>query len=115
MISKSSQHADLAARVLALATTPQLNARHAVTSGHLAILTDEAQVPEYAHNKFANDTIYMLRYTTFLPADKLFGSYDQAIWQGLSAVVAGQMTPSQAVQAVTQQLRTNLGDHVVIR
>ncbi|HLJ59927.1 MAG TPA: extracellular solute-binding protein [bacterium] len=115
MISKSSAHPDLAARLLALATTPQLNARHAVTSGHLAILADEGQVPEYAQDTFAKDTIYMLRYTTFLPADKLFGAYDQAIWEGLSAVIAGQMTPGQAVQEVAQELRTDLGDHVVIR
>jgi inositol-phosphate transport system substrate-binding protein len=115
MISKSSQHADLAARVLALATTPQLNARHAVTSGHLAILSDEAQVPQYAQDTFAKDTIYMLRYTTFLPNDARFGAYDQAIWEGLTAVIAGQMAPAQAVQTVTQEMRTNLGDYVVIR
>ena len=115
MISKSSTHADLAARLLALTTTPQLNARHAVTSGHLAVLTDETQVPEYAQDIFAKDTIYMLRYTTFLPNNALFGAYDQAIWEGLSAVVSGKMTPDQAVQTVTQQLQTNLSDNVVIR
>lgn len=115
MISKNSKYPDLAARILALATTPQLNARHAVTSGHLAILTNEAAVPEYAHDRFASETIYMLKDTTFLPNNKLFGTYDQAMWLGLSAVIGGQMTPDQAVQTVTQQLRTNLGNNVLIR
>ncbi len=115
MISKDSQHADLAARILALATTPALNARHAVTSGHLAILRDEGKVPQYAQDRFAAATTYMLKYTTFLPNNKDFGTYDQAIWLGLSAVIAGQMSPDQAVQTVTQQMRTNLGDNVVVR
>jgi len=115
MISKNSRYPDLAARILALATTPQLNARHAVTSGHLAILANEATVTEYAHDQFASDTIYMLKFTTFLPNSKLFGTYDQAMWLGLSAVIGGQMTPDQAVQTVTQQLQTNLGKNVVIR
>ncbi|HKV45597.1 MAG TPA: extracellular solute-binding protein [bacterium] len=115
MISKNSQHANLAAQLLALATTPALNARHAIGSGHLAILEDEAKVPQYAQDKFLTDTTYMLKYTTFLPNDKNFGTYDQAMWLGLSAVIAGQMSPDQAVQTVTQQMRTNLGDNVVIR
>ncbi|HLW60659.1 MAG TPA: extracellular solute-binding protein [bacterium] len=115
MISKASQHSDLAARILALATTPQLNARHAVTSGHLAVLKDEARVPQYAQDMFAKDTFYMLGFTTFLPNNKDFGSYDQAIWQSLSAVIAGQMTPDQAVQTAIQQMKTNLGTNVVIQ
>lgn len=115
MVSRNSKAPDLAARILALATTPALNARHAVTSGHLAILDDEATVPEYAQDRFAKATLYMLKYTTFLPNNKQFGTYDQAMWLGLSAVIAGQMSPDQAVQTVTQQLRTNLGDSVVIR
>lgn len=115
MIAANSENQELAARVLALATTPELNTKHAVASNHLAILKSQVNVPEYAANKFLTDVTYMLNYSRFLPNHEMFGTYDQAVFRGLSAVEAGQMSPEEAVETVVAELQRQLGDDVIIR
>jgi inositol-phosphate transport system substrate-binding protein len=115
MITKQSQHKDLAAEVLAYATTPELNAKHAVTSNHIGILKGEDQVPEYKKDKFLNDITYMLDYTHYLPNNDKFGDYDEAVFRGLSAVMSGQMTPKKALNTVVADIKQKLGNQVVIQ
>lgn len=115
MITKESEHPDWAAKVLAMATTPELNTKHAVASDHLAILETQEDDPDYADDPFLSDVTYMLQYTTYLPNHEQFGTYDEAIFRGLTAVEAGQMTPEEAVDVVVDELERQLGDEVIIR
>ncbi|QIA27768.1 extracellular solute-binding protein [Thermaerobacter sp. PB12/4term] len=115
MVTKYSQHPDLAARLILEATNPEFNTRHAVESNHLAILKSQLEQPEYKENRLLGDLAYMVEYAGFVPLHAQFGNYDQAIYRGLSAVVAGQMTPEQAVDTVVKQLQAQLRDEVIIR
>lgn len=115
MITSQSKHPDLAARVLALATTPELNTRHAVESNHLAILKSQEDDPDYTNNEFLSDVTYMLEYTKYLPNHEQFGTYDEVVFRGLSAVEAGQMTPEEGVEVVVKDLERQLGDEVIIK
>lgn len=114
MISSQSEHPDLAARLLALATTPDLNTKHALESNHLAILETQEDDPDYKNDPFLSDVTYMLNYTHYLPNHDRFGTYDEAVFRGLSAVEAGQMTPDEAVETVVADLERQLSDEVII-
>lgn len=115
MITSQCENEELAARVLALATDPELNAKHAVESNHLGILKSVENVPLYAENQFLKDVTYMLNYTRYLPNHEKFGTYDEAVFRGLSAVESGQLSPEKAVETVVAELQRQLGDEVVIR
>jgi len=65
--------------------------------------------------RFLSDVTYMLQYTTYLPNHEQFGTYDEAVFRGLTAVEAGQMVPQEAVDIVVEELERQLGDEVIIR
>ncbi|MFO7248183.1 MAG: extracellular solute-binding protein [Bacillota bacterium] len=115
MVTAQSKHPELAARLLIEATAPDLNTRHAVESGHLAILKSQLDDPEYRKSGFLHSVSYMVEHAKFLPLHSQFGTYDQAVYRGLTAVVAGQMTPEVAVETVVKQLQGQLKDEVIIR
>ena len=115
MVTKYSQHPELAARLILEATNPEFNTRHAVESNHLAIMGSQLDQLAYKENRLLGDLAYMVEHAGFVPLHEQFGNYDQAIYRGLSAVVAGQMTPEQAVDTVVRQLQAQLRDEVIIR
>jgi len=115
MVTKYSKHPDLAARLILEATNAEFNTRHAVESNHLAIMQSQLENPDYKSDKLLSDIAYMVEHAGFVPLHEQFGNYDQAIYRGLSAVVAGQMKPQQAVDTVVRQLQSQLGDEVIIR
>lgn len=102
-------------KTITAATTPELNNKHAVGSAHLAILTTQLDLPDYAANKLLKGSAYMLEYTRFLPNDPNFGTYDEVVFRLMSAAENGEMSPQEAVAVAADELETELGDAVVIR
>ncbi|MDP8959280.1 MAG: extracellular solute-binding protein [Actinomycetota bacterium] len=113
MISSDSENPELAAEILARASTIPMNIRHAVESAHLTIMQEGAEQPEYQQNEFLTDVTYMLEHTTFLPLHLDFGAYDTALWQARSAVLAGQLEPEQGVEAAVSQLEATVPNVVI--
>src|SRR5437867_739157 len=69
-VTSNAKDKDLAFRLIANATTPDLNSKHSVTSAHLAVLTTQKDDPTYKQDKFLLATQYMLDYTKFIPKDR---------------------------------------------
>ena len=114
MVTESSENQELAFRLLAHASTPELNSRHSVESAHLAILTTQADDPTYAEDEFLTATSYMSDYTTFIPNHPDYGAYDEVIFRFLSAVQADEMSPEEATDAAIQELQAQLGDALIV-
>jgi inositol-phosphate transport system substrate-binding protein len=114
-VTGNSKNQELAFRVIAAATTPELNSRHSVESSHLAILKSQEKDPTYQKDKLLLAAGYMLEYTTFLPNHPKFGSYDEIIFRVLSAVEAGQMQPKQAVDVAVGELQAQLKDDLIVK
>jgi inositol-phosphate transport system substrate-binding protein len=115
MVSANSKNPELAFRVIANATTPDLNSKHAVQSAHLAILKSQTNDPTYAKDKFLLATGYMLEYTTFIPNHPRFGQYDEVLYRLLSAVESGQMQPAQAADVAVTELTSQLKDQLIVK
>jgi inositol-phosphate transport system substrate-binding protein len=115
MVTANSKNPELAFRVIANATTADLNSKHAVQSAHLAILKSQAQDPNYQKDKFLLATGYMLDYTTFIPNHAKFGQYDEVLYRLLSAVESGQMQPAQAAEVAVDELRSQLKDQLIVK
>ena len=114
VVTEASENQELAFRLLAKATTPELNSRHSVTSAHLAILATQADDPTYAQDEFLKAASYMTDYTTFIPNHPNYGAYDEVLFRFLSAVEADEMSPADATEAAIQELQAQIGDELIV-
>jgi inositol-phosphate transport system substrate-binding protein len=114
MVTESSENQELAFRLIAHATTPELNSRHSVESAHLAILTTQADDPTYAEDEFLTATSYMSEFTTFIPNHPDYGAYDEVLFRFLSAVEADELSVEEATEAAIQELQAQLGDALIV-
>jgi len=115
MVTGGSKNQELAFRLIAAATTPELNSKHSVESAHLAILKSQEKDPTYQKDKFLLAAGYMSEFTTFVPNHPKFGAYDEVTFRLLSAVEAGQMQPKQAVDVATGELQAQLKDDLIVK
>jgi inositol-phosphate transport system substrate-binding protein len=111
MVSAASKNKDLAMRLLAYTTTPDLDAKHAVGSAHLPVLTRTATL---VNNRFLKEVSYLLNYTTFQPTHPDLPKWQDAFFRGVSAVESGSATPEQAVDVVAGEMQRTLGNQVII-
>jgi len=115
LVSSQSEHPDLALALIAKATTDEANTRHAVNSTHLAILTTQSSYEPYTSATFLTAVTYMLDFTSFLPNNPNWGTYQQVTFDALSAVQVGEFTAQEAVDFVVESLQNELGDEIIIR
>ena len=114
-ISSNSENPDLALRLIAMVTTPELNTLHAVASAHLGILKSQAEYEPYTEDAFLSDVLYMLDYTTFISNSEFYTAWANANYDAIAAVEVGDLTPEEAVEFVVARMENELGDNVEIR
>jgi inositol-phosphate transport system substrate-binding protein len=115
MVSSQSEHPDLALQIIAAATNKELNTPYAIESGHLGVLTTQADYEPYTSATFLSATLPLLEFTTFLPNSPFWSAWSEAYYLGIQAVESGDLTAAEAVEVVVDQLQNELGDNVVIR
>jgi inositol-phosphate transport system substrate-binding protein len=115
MISSQAERPDVAMALIAAITTPELNNRHAIGSGHLGILTTQLESEEYLSAEFLAAVQPMLDFTTFIPNHPNTGDWQSAYFLGINAVESGSLSPEDALAAVLSELENSLGDAVAIR
>ncbi|MEX6505828.1 extracellular solute-binding protein [Jiella sp. M17.18] len=112
----SDEDAALSAELITIASDPRINALHAISSGHLAIGSDEAKLPFYANDRWTSETTkQLLPYTNAIPNDARFGVYWSAMYKGLEAAWTGSSSVEDAVKAAETEVKSALGDHIIIR
>ena len=104
---------ELAFRLIALATSPDLNSEYAVQSKHLAILKTQLDDPTYTRDRFLASTSYMVDHAFFLPNNSAYGQFDAALGRVLMALAAGQLNVDQAVERAVNDLRSAVPDLIV--
>jgi maltose-binding protein MalE len=96
------------------ASAADLNAQHALHSGHLAIRADEAALPSYSADPFLRQATGLLRYARFAPNHTDWPQYEAIVTEVIRAVQARRLAPTEAVQFVTARLRQQLRNQVRI-
>ncbi|MDN5332293.1 MAG: inositol-phosphate transport system substrate-binding protein [Tepidanaerobacteraceae bacterium] len=114
VINSNTKHPDLAFALIAIASQPKYNVKHAVNSGHLVISPAAAQEQAYKENKFLNDVQYMLEYTTVQPNHPEFGKFSNAFFKAIQSVEMGENTPEQAVKWLEEQVRNDIKNIIFI-
>jgi inositol-phosphate transport system substrate-binding protein len=115
-VSAKSKNKDLAAYIVALASQPVPNMRHAVSTNHTPINYGEQSMPEVAEKGWALVAATpMLKYASFMPNHPKIGQYNAIIFKGIQGVETGRLTAQAAADFVSGELGNELGKDVVIR
>lgn len=114
LVNPNSPHKDLAALLVAIASTAYFNTQHAVGSFHIGINYGQASMPAYKGQWALSAATPFLAYTTFMPNHAKFGRYNAILYKGLQGVETGRLTPAEAVDFVVDEMEGELGDDVLI-
>lgn len=115
MVTARSKYPELATLLITLASAADLNAKHAIDSGHLAIRHEEMSNPYYSKDEFTKKATLLLPYTKFVPNNDRFDEYNKIIFDALTALEAGKFNADQAVKFVEMSLKSRLKDAVIIK
>jgi len=115
-VSAKSKNKDLAAYIVALASQPVPNMRHAVTTNHTPINYGELAMPEFVEKGWALAAATpMLKYASFMPNHPKIGQYNAIIFKGIQGVETGRLNAEKATDFVIGELESELGKDVVIK
>ncbi len=114
-VSAKSPHKDLAAYIVALASQPIPNTRHAVSSNHTPINFGQQAMPDFLDKGWALAAATpMLKYASFMPNHPKIGQYNAIVFKGIQGVETGRLNADKAADFVTEELEGELGKDVVI-
>lgn len=115
MIAANSPNKELAVRLLAYTTVPDIYLRHAVASARPSILRSPIPFKDTdPYGAFVQDVSYMLVFTSFQPSHPELPKWQESFFRGVSAVISGELTPDRAVAVVAAELQRLLKDQVII-
>lgn len=118
LITKQDNQEEMAvaAELIKIASEPRINTLHAIKSAHLGIAKQQSNISLYSSDRWAREaTERLLPHANAMPNNSDFGTYWNAMWGGLESAWTGQKTPEQAVADVETELKSALGDAIIIR
>jgi inositol-phosphate transport system substrate-binding protein len=106
----------IAAELIKIASEPRINTLHAIKSAHLGIAKQQSNIDLYSNDRWAREaTERLLPHANAMPNNSDFGTYWNAMWKGLESAWTGQKTAEQAVTDLEAELKSGLGEAIVIR
>jgi len=112
----SEDEMTIAAELIKIASEPRINTLHAIKSAHLGISKEQSNISLYSGDRWAREaTERLLPHANAMPNNSDFGAYWNSMWSGLESAWTGQKTPEQAVADVETELKSALGDAIIIR
>jgi inositol-phosphate transport system substrate-binding protein len=114
IVNPKSKNAELAAMLVAYATLPYYNTKHAVTTAHTAILNGQRSMPDYVKAWYLDAATPMLARSTFIPNHPDFGRYNGVLFKALQGVETGRLTPAQAIEFLEDEMSNELKGSVKI-
>ncbi|MBX5087749.1 extracellular solute-binding protein [Rhizobium lentis] len=110
------EETDIAAQLITIASEPRINALHAVKSAHLGISEAESEVDFYSADRWTREaTERLLPHANAMPNNSDFGKYWNIMWKNLEASWTGAKTVDAAIGDAESELKSTLGDKIVIR
>jgi inositol-phosphate transport system substrate-binding protein len=114
IVNPKSKNADLAAMLVAYATLPYYNTKHAVSSAHTAITHGQKSMPDYLKAWYLDAATPMLARSSFIPNHPDFGRYNAILFKALQGVETGRLTPDQAVEFLEDEMTNELKGSVKV-
>ncbi|WP_425330057.1 ABC transporter substrate-binding protein [Terrirubrum flagellatum] len=114
VVNPKSKNAELAAMLVAYATLPYYNTKHAATTAHTAVLNGQRSMPDYANAWYLDAATPMLARSTFIPNHPDFGRYNGVLFKALQGVETGRLTPAKAIEFLEDEMTSELKGSVKV-
>lgn len=115
MVTSASRHPELAALLIRIASSVDLNTNMSITGGKLAIRRSQVAYERFAEAKFLAAATELLPYQRFMPPHPKTGLYSTILFEALSAVQTGMLTPEAALAMMVHRVRADIGEEIIIR
>ena len=116
MAGHTEEETQIAADLIKIVSEPRINALHAIKSAHLGISPSETKVDLYAADRWASEaTERLLPHANAMPNNADFGKYWTIMWKNLEASWTGAKTVDQAVNDAETEVKSTLGNAIIIR
>jgi inositol-phosphate transport system substrate-binding protein len=112
-VAADTPEPDLAVRLLGLASSPDLNTDHAVSTTHLGIKPEQLDDPRYAEAWPLAKATELLKITKFLPNNPQFGDLNGIIYTAMQGVETGRLSAEEAADFVIDEAESSLDDVMV--
>lgn len=107
---------EIAAQLIKIASEPRINTLHAIRSAHLGISQQQSSIELYSNDRWAREaTERLLPHANAMPNNSDFGAYWNVMWKNLEAAWTGSKTVDAAVADAESELKSTLGDAIIIR
>jgi len=104
----SDKQKAIQAKLIEIASQPEINSLHALKSAHLGISAAQKNVEAYRADRWSTEaTDRLMPYATAMPNDADLGNLWNAYWKGLEAAWTGSKSPEQAVTDAEKELRSS--------
>jgi inositol-phosphate transport system substrate-binding protein len=113
VVAADAADPELAVRLLGLASSPELNTDHAVTTTHIGIRPEQLEDPRYKEAWTLARATEFLEFTKYLPNNPQFGELNGIIYAAIQGVESGRLTGEQAADFVIEEASSQLEDVVV--
>ena len=113
VVAKDAADPELAVRLLGLASSPELNTDHAVTTTHIGIRPEQLEDPRYQEAWTLARATQFLEFTKYLPNNPQFGELNGIIYAAIQGVESGRLTGEEAADFVIDEASSQLEDVVV--
>lgn len=113
VVAKDAADPELAVRLIGLASSPELNTDHAVTTTHIGIKPEQLDDPRYKEAWTLARATEFLKFTKYLPNNSQFGELNGIIYAAIQGVESGRLTGEGAADFVIDEATSTLEDVVV--
>lgn len=114
VVNGKSPKAELAAQLVAYATLPYYNTKHAVTTAHTGVTNGQAAMPDYVNAWYLQAATPLLKHATFLPNHPEFARYNGILFKALQGVETGRLTPEEGIEFLEEELGNELKDNLLV-
>lgn len=115
VVNAKFKHPDVAKDLLREVTDVQIQAEYAVATGQLPVLKAVTDHPLYKESTYMQQIAPLLAYSQSMPNHPEFLKYRRAVYTAFQAVESGKMGPEEALALLEQQLKSDLGEALIIR
>jgi inositol-phosphate transport system substrate-binding protein len=115
MVTTASRHPELAALLITIASSVDLNTNMSITGGKLAIRRSQVAYERFAEAEFLAAVTELLPYQRFMPSHPKTGLYSTILFETLMAVQTGKWTPEVAMEFMVKRVQAEIGEEIIIR
>jgi len=115
IINAKSKYPKVAFLLMTLATSPDLDAKHALDSAHLPVRFSALGIPDFAANEFMRRVATELgRYAWVQPAHPSWSKYSRIYFEVLGGVEFGKLTPEDGLNFMVDRMEREIGEELII-